>query len=241
MIAALIEGTHDPSVLADLAKGVLRKKLPALREALEGRFRAHHALLASEILAHIDYLDEAIGRLSAEIQRVIAPFSDKVALLDTIPGVDRRAAETLLAEIGPDMTRFPTRRHLASWAGMCPGNNESAGKHGPGRIRKGPKWLREMLRESAKAASRSRGTHLASQYARLKGRRGHGKATVAVGHSILVMAYYVLLRDQPYQELGEDYLLLRDSTAAYTRRLVHQLERLGHKVTLEPSRKLSQR
>ncbi len=234
MVTALVEGTHDPAVLADLAKGALRKKLPALKEALEAHFRSHHAFIASEILTHIDYLDEAIERLSGEIEKVISPFAEQVALLDSIPGVNRRTAETLIAEIGADMGRFPTHRHLASWAGMCPGNNESAGKHRSGKTRKGSKWLRHALVESAGAAARTKGSYFSAQYARLKGRRGHKKAVIAVGHSILVVAYHVLERGQPYSELGEDYLLLRHSTEAYTNRLVRQLERLGHKVNLEP-------
>ena len=234
MVTALVEGTHDPEVLASLARGALRRKLPQLAEALQAHFRTHHALIASEILAHIDYLDEATQRLSAEIERVISPFGEQVALLDTIPGVNRRTAETLIAEIGADMGRFPTHRHLASWAGMCPGNNESAGKHRSGKTRKGSKWLRHALVESAGAAARTKGSYFSAQYARLKGRRGHKRAVIAVGHSILVVAYHVLDRGQPYSELGEDYLLLRHSTAAYTTRLVRQLERLGHRVSLEP-------
>ena len=146
MLDALIEGTTDPEVLAELSRGRLRSKLPALREALEGRFSSHHALMASRILAHVDYLDESIAQLSAEIERVIAPFSDKVALLDTIPGVNRRIAEMLIAEIGVNMDQFPTHRHLSSWAGMCPGNDESAGKRRSGKTRKGSKWLRSALR-----------------------------------------------------------------------------------------------
>jgi len=234
MVTALVEGTHDPEILASLARGALRKKLPALKDALEAHFRSHHAFIASEILAHIDYLDEAIERLSGEVEKVISPFAEQVALLDTIPGVNRRTAETLIAEIGADMGRFPTHRHLASWAGMCPGNNESAGKHRSGKTRKGSKWLRHALVESAGAAARTRGSYFSAQYARLKGRRGHKKAVIAVGHSILIVAYHVLERGQPYSELGEDYLLLRHSTEAYTNRLVRQLERLGHKVNLEP-------
>jgi transposase len=233
MIEALVHGTHDPAVLAELAKGALRKKLPALREALEGHFDPHHALIAGEMLAHIDYLDEAIERLSAEVEAKIAPFSRALELLDTVPGIDRRSAEVYVAETGADMSRFPSAAHLASWAGMCPGNNESAGKHGPGKTRKGSKWLRTMLIESAEAASRSKPNYLRSQYARLKGRRGHKKAVVAVAHSILVIGYHLLSREVPYAELGPDYLLLRERTEAYTHRLVRQLERLGHKVTLE--------
>jgi transposase len=234
MLEALVSGTHDPVVLAELAKGRLRAKLPALREALEGRFRTHHATLVARILAHVDYLDEAIAGLSGEVEQVIAPFAAQLALLDTIPGVDRRAAEVVLAEIGPDMSRFPTAGHLASWAGRCPGNDESAGKHRSGKTRKGSRWLAITLVECAAAASRSKGTYLASQYARLKGRRGHRKAVGAVAHSILVISYHILSRQRPYSELGPDYLLLRNKSEAYKNRLVRQLERLGHKVTLEP-------
>jgi transposase len=151
MLEALVAGTHDPQVLAALAKGRLRTKLPALREALAGRFRTdHHGLLVAQILAHVDDLDETIAVLSARIQQVIAPFAEQVALLDTIPGIDRRAAEVIVAEIGPDMGQFPTAAHLASWAGVCPGNNESAGKHRSGRTRKGPRvagWLPERGRQ----------------------------------------------------------------------------------------------
>jgi len=236
MLEALVAGTHDPAVLAALAKGRLRSKLPALREALAGRFRTdHHGLLVGQILAHIDYLDETIAVLSARISQVIAPFAEQVALLDTIPGVDRRAAaEVIVAEIGPDMGQFPTAAHLASWAGVCPGNNESAGKHRSGRTRKGSKWLGGCLSEVAKAASRTKGTYLNAQYHRLRGRRGPGKATMAVAHSVLVIAYHVLDQGVAYQELGDDYFQRRHSAEHYQRQLVRQLERLGHKVTLEP-------
>jgi transposase len=233
MLDALVEGTTDPEVLAELARGRLRAKLPALREALEGRFSVHHALMVGRILAHIDYLDESISELSAEVERVIAPFSQEVELLDTIPGVDRRTAETLIAEIGVDMSRFPTHGHLASWAGMCPGNDESAGKRRSGKTRKGSKWLRSGLTEAAHAAARSKGTYLSAHYARLRGRRGPKKDAVAVGHSILVIAYHILERSEPYLELGEDYFNRRCSEEAYRKRLVRQLERLGHRVVLE--------
>jgi transposase len=189
------------------------------------------------ILAHIDYLDESIVQLSAEIERTIAPFAEKVELLDTIPGVDRRTAEVLIAEIGVEMSRFPTHACLASsWAGMCPGNEESAGK---GRVGLDPQGIEVAARRAERGGSRrsalQRDVHLAAQYARLlKGRRGPKRAAVAVGHSILVIAYHVLERNRPYQELGEDYFHRRRSGEAYAKRLVRQLERLGHKVTLEP-------
>jgi transposase len=235
MLDALVSGTHDPAVLAELAKGRLRAKLPALREALEGRFRAHHALLLGELLAHLDYLDEAVERLSSEVARVVAPCSPLLALLVTIPGVSRRTAEVILAEIGTDMGQFPSAGHLASWAGICPGNNESAGKHRAGTTRKGSRWLRVALIEAANAAARGKGTYLASQYARLKGRRGHKRAIVAVAHSILVIAWHLLSTGQPYSDLGADWFLQRHSSEAYRNRLVRQLERMGHKVTLEPA------
>jgi transposase len=237
MIEALVEGTTDPEVLAELAKGRLRSKIPKLKEALEGNFSAHHAFMVGNILAHIDYLDESIARLSGEIERVnFAPFSEEVELLETIPGVDHRTAETLIAEIGVDMSRFPSSAHLASWAGMCPGNDESAGKRRSGKTRKGSKWLRSALTESAHAAARTKGSYLSAPYARIRGRRGSKKAAVAVGHSILVICYQLLKRKVPYEDLGEDYYVRnrRCSSEAHTKRLVRQLERLGHKVALEP-------
>jgi len=234
MLEALVAGTHDPAVLAQLAKGRLRRKLPALREALEGRFRGeHHGLLVAQILAHIDYLDETIATLSERIEQVIAPFSRERELLETIPGVGRTAAQVLIAEIGVEMRVFPTSAHLASWAGQCPGNRESAGKRRSGKRRQGSKWLRTTLTESAKAASRCKGSYFSAQYARLRGRRGPGKATGALSHSILVAAYHILDQHVPYQELGADYFDRRTSQQR-TNRLVRQLEQLGHKVNLEP-------
>jgi transposase len=235
MLDALVAGTHDPEVLAELAKGRLRRKLPALREALTGRFRSeHHGLLISQILAHIDYLDETIAFLSARIEQVIAPFSQERELLETIPGVARTAAQVLIAEIGVDMSVFPSDAHLASWAGQCPGNHESAGKRRSGRPRQGSKWLQTTLNESAKAAARSKGTYLSAKYQRLRGRRGPGKATGALRHSILIAAYHILERKIPYQELGADYFDQRRSLEHRTKRLVRQLQQLGHTVTLEP-------
>jgi transposase len=236
MLDALVEGTTDPEVLADLAKARLRKKIPALKEALEGHFSNHHAFMVGRMLAHIDYLDESIGDLSSEIERGNAPFSEQVELLGTIPGVDRRTAEVLIAEIGVDMSRFPTHRHLASWAGMCPGNDESAGKRRSGKRTKGSKWLRTALTEAAHAAARTKGSYLSAHYAGIKGRRSSKKAAVAVGHSILVICYHILKRNVPHEDLGEEHFhkQRRCSSEAYTRRLVRKLERLGHKVALEP-------
>lgn len=232
MLHALIDGTHDPDVLAELACGRLRKKLPALRKALLGWFSPTHRILVGELLAHLEYLDESIERLSADIAQMIAPFAQAIDFLDTIPGVNRRSAEVFLAEIGADMGQFSSSAHLASWAGICPGNNESAGKHFSGKARKGSKWLRTALVESAQAAARTKGTYLAAQYARIKGRHGHNKAIFAVAHSILVIAYHLLLRREPYNELGGDYFIERQQKGAYERRLIKQLERMGYDVAL---------
>jgi len=233
MLRALAGGERDPEILAELARGTLRRKLPALREALVGRFRAHHALLLGEILAKLDYLDEAIGRLSDEIERVIAPFGPQVELLRTIPGVDVRMAEALVAEIGVDMSRFGTSGRLASWAGLCPGQHESAGRRRRGTTRKGSKWLRMYLTQAAKAAARTKGTYLSAQYARLRGRRGGARATIAVAHSILVAAFHILERGTPYEDLGADWFIRRRSPERHARTLVHQLEALGFDVQLQ--------
>jgi transposase len=233
MLEALVAGSHDPQVLADLARGRLRAKLPALREALEGHFRTeHHGLMIAQVLAHIDFLDESVATLTARIEEVIAPFSTKVQLLCTIPGVQQRTAEVIIAEIGVDMSHFPTSDHLASWAGMCPGNNESAGKRKTGKSRKGDPWLRKALTEAAKAAARSNDTYLAAQYHRLRGRKGPAKATGAVRHSILVACWHILSKDVPYADLGGDYFDRRRDPKRETRALVRKLERLGHHVTL---------
>jgi transposase len=234
MLAALVAGTRDPEVLSELARGNLRRKIPALKEALAGRFGPHHALIVGSILSHIEFLDEAIGTLSAEIERVIAPFDREVELLSSITGIQRRTAEMLIGEIGVDMSRFGSAARLASWAGMCPGNNESAGKHRSGRTRKGSKWLRSALTESARAAARSKGSYLSAQYHRLKGRRGANRAAVAVGHSILVAAYHILDRGVPYEDLGADYFLHRHDPERQANRLVRQLRALGYDVKIEP-------
>jgi transposase len=232
MLDALVAGTTDPTVLAELARGQLRKKIPALREALEGRFKDEHTLIVGQILAHIDFLDEAIDRLSAEIEQRIAPFAAQRDLLMTIPGVKQRTAEVLIAEIGVDMSTFPSAKHLASWAGVCPGNDQSAGKRRSGRQRKGSKWLRATLTEASLAATKTKNSYLAAQYQRLRGRRGHNKAVAAVGHSILTAAWHMLHNGELYRDLGSDYFI-RQNPDRTTRRLVQQLEALGHNVTLE--------
>jgi len=234
MLNALLNGVHDPAVLADLARGQLRKKIPALQQALTGWFSPVHRILVSEILAHLDYIDETVERLGGGVEKILAPFASAVDLLDTIPGINRRTAEVVIAEIGADMTRFASQQQLASWAGMCPGNNESAGKHFSGKTRKGSRWLRTALVESAQVAARTKGTYFSAQYARIRGRHGHKKAIVAVAHSLLVVAYYVLLRQEPYVELGDHYFIHRQQKESYRRRLVQQLERMGYDVNLAP-------
>jgi transposase len=233
MLAALVEGGNDPAALAELAKGALRKKLPALQAALTGRFGRHHALLVGEILAKLDYMEEAIERLSEEVDRMLRPFARELELLDTIPGVNKLAAEGLVAEIGFDMSQFGNSARLASWAGMCPGQHESAGKQRRGTTRKGSKWLRGLLVEAAHAASRTKNTYLGAQYARIRGRRGSAKAAVAVAHSILVAAYYILERHEPYRDLGADWFVRRHNPERHASKLVKQLEGLGYKVKLE--------
>jgi transposase len=234
MLKALVAGTTDPNVLADLARGALRKKLPALRQALAGRFRAHHAFLVSQQLAHLDYLDEVVDTVSAQIDEVIAPFAEAVERLDTIPGVNKRTAETVIAEIGVDMGVFPTDRHLTSWAGLCPGNNESAGKHKSGKTRKGNRWLRTALTEAAQAATRAPDSALGARYRRVMRHRGHKKAIVAVAHAILVTTYHLLSRGTTYHEPGRDYYDRRHAERA-RHRAVQVLERQGYRVILEPA------
>jgi len=219
--------------LAELARGRLRAKLPQLKEALEGRFDPRHGLVVSAILAHLDFLDEQIERLSEAIEDELRPFAAAVELLRTIPGVERRTAEGILAEIGADMRQFPSERHLASWAGQCPGNDQSAGKRRSGRARKGSKWLKEALKEAALAATRANGTYLQAQYQRLRPLLGHGKALGSVEHSLIVACWRMLATAELYREAGGDYFQRADPQRTI-RRLVKQLEALGHTVTLEP-------
>ena len=234
MLEALLRGTTDPRLLAELSRGKMRKKIPELRRALEGRFGAHHRFLVGRILAHLDYLDEAIQECSQQIEEQLHPFAQVVERLKTIPGVQQRTAEVIVAEIGVDMSRFPTAGHLASWSGMCPGNNESAGKRKSGKTRKGSKWLRMALIEAGQAAARTTDTALSARHHRIMRHRGYQRAVVAVGHEILVIAHTLIARGTTYQELGSGYFDRRQAERTM-RRCVRTLERLGHKVTLEPS------
>jgi transposase len=235
MLDALVAGTTDPELLAELARGRLRAKLPALREALEGRFEAHHALVIGAILAHLDFLDEHIDRLTDAIEAELGPTGlAGVALAATMTGVAARTAEIMVAEIGTDMRVFPTARHLASWAGGCPGNDRSASRRRSGRTRKGSKWLAMALHEAALAAIRTHDSYLQAQYQRLKPRLGHGRALGAVKHSMLVAYWHMFSAGETYHDLGGDYFHRRDPERA-TKRLVAKLHALGHQVTLQPT------
>jgi transposase len=232
MVEALVTGTTDPHVLAELARGKLRAKLPALRRALQGRFRRHHAFLVEQILAKIDFLDETLDRITAELDERLVPFAPMLANLDTIPGVNRTTAVSIIAETGGDMSRFPTAGHLCSWSAMCPGHDESAGKRRSGKTRTANRYLRAALIQSALGASHTKGTALQARYHRIKRHRGHKKAVVAVGHQILEIAFYIMRDGVTYDELGADYFDHRHRDRA-VRRHVRQLEALGFQVTIE--------
>jgi transposase len=232
MLGALVAGERDPEVLAELSKGVLRKKIPALREALAGRFREHHALMIRLVLDHTAYLEAAIADLDLEIDRVIAPFAEARDHLDSITGLGKRAAQVIIAEIGADMTQFPTAGHLASWAGMAPGNNITGGKRRSGKTTKGNVWLADMLTQCAWSAARCKDTYLAAQFWRLARGLGKKRAAIAVGHSILVIAWHLLTNNCDYDDLGGDYFTRRGDTARHQDRLVQQLQDLGYSVTL---------
>jgi transposase len=205
MSKALIAGERDAERLADLARGLLRKKEPELREAPRGRVTDHHIFMLQGLLNHVEFLDRQIARFDARIEEQTRPFATALARLDTITGVARRSAEQIVAELGDDMRRFPTAAHAASWTGISPGNNESAGKRKSGKTRKGNRWLRATLIECARGAVRARNSYLAAQYHRIARRRGDKKAIVAVGHSILVAAWHVLRDGVAYRDLGPAY------------------------------------
>jgi len=234
MLSALLQDEVDPAVLSELALGKMRAKREALEQALTGRLKPHHRFLIREHLLHIDTLDEAITRVSNEIAERIRPFEPLLKRLETIVGIKRRLAEVILAELGTDMGRFPSARHLASWAGMCPGNRQSAGKRFSGRTRKGSPWLRTALIEAAHAAAHRKNTYLSAQYHRLAARRGAKKAAVALGHTLLVIIYHVLTEEKDYEELGGNYFDERDRQAV-EKRLVRRLENLGYQVSLTPA------
>lgn len=232
MIESLIDGKEDVNAIASLARGRMKGKTEDLQKALRGLMGSHQRMILEEMLRHIDYLDATICRLDEEVKERMRPFESEVVNLDAIAGVGERSAQTIIAEIGTDMSVFPTENHLASWAGMCPGNNESAGKKKSGKTRRGSKSLRSTLVECAKAASRSKSSYLSAQYSRIAARRGRNRACVAVGHTILIIAYHLLKDKSEYKDLGADYFDKRRKQDV-VRRAVKRLEALGLKVTVE--------
>jgi transposase len=235
MIEALIAGERDPAVLAEMSLGKMRIKRPALGEALAGHFGAHHAVAARQILDHIDFLDASIAVVSEQVTIRMAPFAAAVGLLIDIPGINRLSAEVIIAETGADMSRFPSPAHLASWTGLCPGNHESAGKRRRVGTTNGNRWLRRTLIESARAAARTTDSYFGAQYRQIAHRRGPNKAAVAVAHSLLDVIWHILTTGELFADLGADYYQQRRDPERTTRRLVRQLERLGHSVTLTPA------
>jgi transposase len=237
MIEALIAGERNPGVLAELARGRMRSKIPDLTMALAGRFGDHHGLPARMHLDHIDHLTSMIDGLDERIEQGTVPFAQQIALLQTIPGIGERAAQVIISEIGVDMSRFPTAAHLASWAGLCPGNNESAGKHKSGRTRKGNGEIRTILVEAAWSAGRT-GTYVGARFRRLHrrfGNNGGGKTAVAIAHTLIVIIWHVLHDMTEYRDLGADYFTRHDNAEARKRRLIRELETLGCQVTTQPA------
>lgn len=233
MLEELVQGQADPAILAELAKGRLRDKRVLLEKALSGRVRTHHRFMLAQHLSHIDFLEEAMRQLDAQIEELMRPFTASLERWDSLPGINQRIAEILLAELGPDLAPFEDAEHLASWAGMCPGNNESGGKRRSGKTRRGSPWLRRALVEAAHGAARTKDQYYQSLYRRLAARRGKQRALVAVGHSLLVTGYYLITRERTYQDLGADYFDQRNHDAV-KQRSVRRLEKLGYRVTLTP-------
>ena len=238
MLEALIAGERDVDTMAEMALTRMRPKIGELRLALEGGFTGHHALMASMHLRHVDELTELIAQIEEEVDQRTGPFAEQARRLQTIPGIGKRTAEVIIAEIGVDMSRFPTAGHLASWAGLCPGNHESAGKRRSGKARKGNAALRTALCEAAWSAARTRNTYLAAQFRRFSrrfGKQGEGKAIFAVAHTMLVIVWHLLHDNVDYSDLGPHHFDRFSDNEAHARRLVRQLEKLGHRVTLQPA------
>jgi transposase len=240
MIEALIAGERDPEVLAQLAKSRLRSKIPELIGALDSRFDEHHAVQLRQLLDHIDWFDATIDTLNGRIETMTEPFAEVIQRLRTIPGVGQRTAEAIIAETGADMSRFPTHQHLASWAGMCPGHNESGGKRRSGRTNPGDVWLADALTEAAWSAIRTKDSYLQAKFWRVAGPRADGhrkkKAAVAVAHKILIAAYHIMATPgEVHRDLGGDYFATRDNPERRRDRLVAQLAKLGYDVALSPT------
>lgn len=234
MLQALLDGEEDPAALAELARGRMRAKTPQLRQALQGNVHPFQKVILRQILAHIEFLEASMAQLEAEIDQRLRPYEQAMQLLQTIPGVKGIAAATLVAEVGVDMSRFPSSGHLASWAGVCPGNKQSGGKRLSGKTRSGNAWLKAVLCEVVWANARSQTSYLGAQFRRLSRRRGIYKALVAVAHTLLVIVYHVLKTQQPYAELGPDYFD-KLQQAQLERHHIRRLEQLGYTVTLAPA------
>jgi transposase len=235
MLEALVAGERDPLVLAEMALGSMRGKREILAEALTGRFTDHHAFMVRAMLDRVDACTAMEARLSERIDAQVRPFRRRIELLVTIPGMSTRAAEVVLAEIGADIARFPSAADLASWAGVCPGNHESAGKSSSGRTCHGDPWLKGILGQVASSASWSKGTYLNARYKRIASRRGKKRALVALEHTVLVSVWHMFTNDVEYHDLGGDHFLERTGKTRQTRRLVSQLNQLGFQVTLQPA------
>jgi transposase len=235
IVEALIAGERDSAVLAQLAKGKMRPKIPALTEALAGHFGAHHAVAARRVLDHLDFLDETVATLTEQIDARTAVFEPVYKLLRPVPGFDRLTIDTIVAETGTDMKRFPTAGDLASWAGLCPGNYESAGRRRRVSTTPGNRWLRRTMIEAARAAARTKGSYFGAQYRQIARRRGPNKAAVAVAHSLIELVWHLLTTGQIFEDLGDDYFQSRRDPERQARRLIAQLQELGFDVALAAS------
>lgn len=234
MLEALIADEQTPEQMANLARGRMRSRIPALRQALQGRVTAHHRFLLRRMLTHIDFLEQAIGQVQAQIDYQLAPYQEAVDLLQTIPSISALSASAIVAEIGVDMSCFPSAKHLASWAGVCPGNKQSGGKRLQAGISPGNRWLRGALGEVAWAISRTKENYLVAQYQRIARRRGKYKAIIALAHTVLTIICHLLSDKQPYSDLGADYFDKLE-TSRLERHHVRRLEQLGYSVTLTPA------
>jgi transposase len=232
ILQALVNGERDSKKLATLAQGKLRAKPDKIEEALFGYFTEHHAFLLRQLLLQVEFVSARISECDQRAEELCRPFAETIRRLQTLPGVARRGAEQIVAELGVDMSRFPTHQHAASWVGICPGNNESAGKHKSGKTRKGNRWLSSLLVECAWAAGRTKECYFNTQFRQIARRRGAKKAAVAVGHSLLVAAYYIIRNTVEYRELGADHF---DRLNSHRLTLYHvrRLEQLGYQVNLE--------
>jgi len=239
MLEALMQGETSPEKTADLARRKLRSKIPQLVEALEGHVNEHHRFLIQMQMEHLEYLEKAIARLHERIDEKIRPYQHEVDLICTTPGIDTVSAQHIFAEMGGDISVFPSEGHLASWIGVCPGNNESAGKRRSGRTTKGNRWLKALLVQTAHASSRTKGTYLKAFYHRVAARRGKNRAAIAVAHKQTTIIYHELSENKPYQELGENFFDLRNQKAL-EHRLVRRLRNLGYQVDLHPEPVTSQ-